>query len=132
MVEDDVHDDLDVVRLGRLQKRIEVAHGAVLRIDGLIVGDVIAEVDLRRRIHGRDPDGVDAEGLQVFEAAFDTLDVAPSVAVGILKAAGVDLVDHGVLPPGVCTGVADNRLFLPWRRLLCVRQRKCAKGKTKS
>ena len=80
---------------------VQVGEGAVLRIDGLVVGDVVAEVDLRRGIHGSDPDGVDAELLEVVEARGDAVEVADAVAVGVLKAARIDLVDDGVLPPGI-------------------------------
>ena len=50
VVEDDVHDDADVVFFGGLEELVEVAHGAVLGVDGLVVGDVVAEVDLGRGI----------------------------------------------------------------------------------
>src|SRR6202012_4153146 len=67
---------------------------------GLVVGDVVAEVDLRRGVHGRDPDGIDAEALEVVEALGDAVEVADAVAVGVLIATGIDLVDDCVLPPG--------------------------------
>ncbi len=51
----------DVALVGFGDQVIEVGQGAVLRIDSFVVGDVVAEVDLRRRIDGREPDGVDAE-----------------------------------------------------------------------
>jgi hypothetical protein len=78
---------------------VEVLERAVLRVDVLVVGDVVAEVDLRRRIDGREPDGVDAESLQVVEPLGDAVQVADAVAVRILKTARVDLVDDCVLPP---------------------------------
>ncbi len=94
-----VHDDADVALVGLGDQAVEVGEGAVLRIDVLVVGDVVAEVDLRRGIDGREPDGVDAELLQIVEALGDAVQVADAVAVGILKAARIDLVDDGVLPP---------------------------------
>ncbi len=48
---------------------IEVLQRAILRIDVLVVGDVVAEVDLRRWIHGRKPDRVHAQGLAGSRAA---------------------------------------------------------------
>ena len=102
VVEDHVEDDADVALLGFGDEAVEVGEGAVLGVDVFVVGDVVAEVDLRRGVHGRDPDGVDAEGLEVVEALGDAVEVADAVAVGVLEGAGVDLVDDGVvLPSGV-------------------------------
>ena len=54
--------------LGGGEQAVEVGEGAVLGVDGGVVGDVVAEVDLGRGVHGGEPDGVDAEGLEVVEA----------------------------------------------------------------
>ncbi len=104
VVEDHVEDDADFALAGFGDEVVEVGEGSVLGIDGFVVGDVVAEVDLRRGVHGGDPDGVDAEGLEVVEALGDAVEVADAVSVGVLKAAGVDLVDYGVLPPGGVDG----------------------------
>jgi hypothetical protein len=64
VIENHIHDDANAPAFRFLHQRVEVLHGAVLRVDGFVVGDVVAEVDLRRGIHGRDPDRVDA---QIFE-----------------------------------------------------------------
>src|ERR1039458_6321020 len=76
VVEHHVEQDADVVVAGGGEQAVEVGEGAVLGVDGGVVGDVVAEVDLRRRIHGRDPDGVDAEGLKVVKALGDAVEVA--------------------------------------------------------
>ena len=81
VVRNEVHDHADVASFRFLHQAIEIGHGAVLRIDGGVVGDVVAEVHLRRRIHRRDPDGVDAEVFQVVEALGDAVEVADAVAV---------------------------------------------------
>ena len=80
---------------------VHVGEGAVLGVDGGVVGDVVAEVDLGRGVHGGDPDGVDAEGLEVVEALGDAVEVADAVAVRVLETAGVDFVDDGMVVPGV-------------------------------
>ena len=104
VVRNKIHDDADVAGFRFLHQMIEIGHGAVLRINRGVVGDVVAEVDLRRRIHRRDPDGVDAEIFQVVEALGDAVEVADAVAVRILKTARIDFVDDRVLPPHVvCT-----------------------------
>ena len=104
VVEHHVEEHPDVVCSRLLEQAVEVRERPVLRVDVLVVGDVIAEVDLGRGVHGRDPDRIDAEGLEVIEPLRDAVEIADPVAVGILEAARIDLVDHRVLPPGVGVG----------------------------
>jgi hypothetical protein len=70
-----------------------------LRIDALVVGDVVTEVYLRGRKEGSDPDAVDAQILQIVEMVGDAVEIADAVAIGVPEAARVDLVDDGVMPP---------------------------------
>ncbi len=81
VVEDHVQHDADVVLLRLGDEAVHVGEGAVLRVDGGVVGDVVAEIDLGRGVHGSDPDGVDAEVLEVVEALGDAVQVADAVAV---------------------------------------------------
>ena len=99
VVDDVVHDDANVALLRFGDEGVEVRHAAVEGIDRRVVRDVVAVVDARRGIHRRDPDGVDAEIVEVVEARGDALDVADAVAIGVLKAARIKLVDDGVTPP---------------------------------
>ena len=99
MVQHQIHDDTDIALLRFGDEPVEVGEGAILRVDVVVVGDVVAEVDLRRGIDGREPDGVDAQALQVVEARGDAIEVANTVAVRVLKAARIDFVDDRVLPP---------------------------------
>ena len=86
-----------------------------------VVGDVVAEVDLRRGIEGREPDGVDAQVLQVVEPLGDAVQVADAVAVRVLKAARVNLVDDGVLPPVLFTRLSCALHFISWMEGLVLR-----------
>ena len=81
VVEDHVEDDADVVLLAFGDEVFHIGDGAVLRIDCGVVGDVVAEVDLWRRVHGGDPNGVDADALEVAETGSDAVEVADAVAV---------------------------------------------------
>jgi hypothetical protein len=74
------------LRLGH--QPVEVGQRAVLRIDVLVVGDVVAEVHLRRGIDGRQPDRVHAQFLQVVQPLGDAVQIADAVAVRILKLRG--------------------------------------------
>jgi hypothetical protein len=50
---------------------------------------------------GGEEDGVDAEGVDVVEALGDAFEVAGAVGVGVAEGARVDLVEDGVLEPGL-------------------------------
>ena len=88
--------------MGLLQKHVEVGEGAEEWIDVAEDGDVVAEVGHGRGVEGGNPDGVDAERDEVVEAGDDTGEVAYAVAVCVLKAARVDLVNDTGLPPLGC------------------------------
>ena len=47
VIQHEVHDDAYAVFLGLCQQTIEILQSAVHAIDRLIVGDVVAEIDLR-------------------------------------------------------------------------------------
>ena len=67
--------------LASATKPVEISHGAVLGIDRFVVGNVVAEIDLGRGIDGRQPDGVDAQALEVIEPLGNSVEIADSVAV---------------------------------------------------
>ena len=87
-------------RVGAVDELVEVRVGPVLGRDPGVVADVVAEVGERRCVDRSQPDRVDPEPLQVVEAARDPRQIADPVAVGVLEGARVDLVDHGLFPPG--------------------------------
>ena len=60
VVQHQIHNDADVALARLSNEAIEIGQGAVLRVDVLVVGDVVAEVHLRRRIAGRQPDRIHA------------------------------------------------------------------------
>ena len=110
----DVHDHFDAGLVRGLGHRVEVVHGAQSRVDVAVVDHVVAAVRQIRGVERGEPDRVDAEVLQVIHLLGDAGDVAESVAVDVLEAARVDLVDDGLLPPVVIEvvgGHADSFLF---------------------
>ena len=115
VVHDDVHHDADVACMGGGQERLEVGHGAVGGINIQVVGDVVAVVHLRGDVDRGQPEGVDAEGLEVVEAGHDPLEITGAASTAVLKALGVDLVNHGALPPGcLFHGWVAHRLKRGW------------------
>src|SRR5205085_959802 len=88
------------------EELLEVAQRAVRGVDAGVLGDVVAIVLQRRRVERQDPDGRDAEVLQVVEAPRETLEVADAVVVAVLEGADVRLVDNCVPVP---LGIASER-----------------------
>src|SRR5579884_1286542 len=101
MIGDKVQDELEVTLMGLLKQGVQVLQGPEERMHIGIVGNVIAKIGHRRRIDGREPDGVDAEPAQVIELAGDSRQISHAIAIAIEKTAGVDLINHPRLPPGV-------------------------------
>jgi hypothetical protein len=79
---------------------VGVVEGAEDRVDLPVVGHVIPRVGHRRHIERADPDRVDAQIPQVGQPGSDAGQVTDAVGVGVGPGAGIDLVDHGVPPPG--------------------------------
>src|SRR5215210_6736847 len=104
MIQHVVYDDLDAALVRFTHEAVEIRERAELRVNVFVIAHVIAEINLRRRIEGSDPDCVYAEPGQVVQLRRDSIEVSDTVAVGILKAARVNLVKDGALPPGCSAG----------------------------
>ncbi|KAJ6445398.1 hypothetical protein O9K51_00157 [Purpureocillium lavendulum] len=101
VVDDEVEEDAQAAGVAGGDEGLGVGERAVGRVDGAVVGHVVAHVALGAGEDGRQPDGRGAEVADVVEPRRDARDVAEPVAVGVAEAGRVDLVDDGVLPPGV-------------------------------
>src|SRR5208282_5531111 len=101
VIRNKIHNHADLAFLGLTDELIEIRHGAKLRVDGRVVGNVVAKIDLGRRINRSDPDGVYAEILQIVQTRSDTVQIADTVAVRVLKPARIYLVEDGVFPPRI-------------------------------
>src|SRR6266478_3990481 len=99
MVDDKIENDFDVALFPFGDEAIEIRERAVHGINVFVIGDVVAEVDLRRRKARRDPNGVDPKVFQVIELGGDALEIADAVVVAVSEAARIKLVEDGVLPP---------------------------------
>src|SRR5579884_737710 len=99
MIQNQVVNDANAAVRGLRYEPVEIRKHPILRIDIDVIRNVVAEIDLRRWVERRDPDGVDAKLLEVIEMLPNTVQVADAVAVRVGKAARIDLVDDGVAPP---------------------------------
>src|SRR4029079_11601320 len=99
------HDpDAPAMRLG--DEAIEVGEGPEDRVDRVVIGDVVADIEAGRRVDRREPDRIDAERLlgpvlEVVELADQAGQVTDAVAVRVCERARIDLVDDAALPPVV-------------------------------
>src|SRR5208337_522734 len=101
MIRHEIHDHADSPLSGFGDKLIKIGECAELRVDGRVIRNIVAKVDLWRRIYGCNPDGVNAQVLQIAQAGGDSVQISDTIAIRILKAARVDFLNDGMLPPRV-------------------------------
>jgi len=94
-----IEDDADLIFPALGNHVIEVGEVSIHGVDVPVVGNVVAEIDLGRGITGSDPDSVNAQFMQVTHFRANAVEVADAVIVAVSKAAGIDSVEHRVLPP---------------------------------
>ena len=104
VVQNHIQDNPDTALLGLFEQTIKIRERSVLRIDGVVIGDVVSEIHLRRGIERRDPDGVDAQVFQIIEMTRYAIEIADSVAIAVSETAGIDFVDNCFLPPFGASG----------------------------
>ena len=73
---DEVEDDLQPSRVRFANERVHRCEVAEHRVDIGVVADVVATVVLRRRVERRQPDGIDAQPLQIIEPGGDAGQIA--------------------------------------------------------
>ena len=99
VVDDHVDDDADPALMGLVDQLAEVLHRSVARVDGRVVGDVVAAVTDGRGVEGRDPHAVHAQPRQVVQAGDEPAQVPDAVAVGVGEGAQQRLVEDGRAEP---------------------------------
>ncbi len=90
---------LDAERVRALHQPVEVLKRPERRIDLAMRGDVISEIVHGRTEERRDPHRVDAQRGDVVELLHDAGEIAFAVAVAVLEAQRIDLIDDGTAPP---------------------------------
>ena len=84
VVQHQVHKHPDVMLVRRGDERLEVVVRAVIRLDLVVIGDVVSVI-ARRLGDGHQPDAVGAESCDVVELLGETAQVADAVAVAVVK-----------------------------------------------
>ena len=66
---------------------------------GIIVPDIIAHIGVGRVVNRAEPHRTDAQPLQIIQPPDNSSQIADTVPVGVLKAAGIDLIENAFFPP---------------------------------
>jgi hypothetical protein len=81
------------------RKGLEILQRAVVRIDAVVVGDVVAVVLQRRGIERQNPDRRCPKFLEVIELLDQPAEVADAIAIAVVKGLNVQLVDDRIFVP---------------------------------
>ena len=99
VVDDQFGDHPQAALVGLGDEAAGVCQAAVIRVHGLVFGDVVTVVAPWRGVERQQPQGVDAQLGDVVELADQAGEVADAVVVRIEERLDVQLVDDGVLVP---------------------------------
>ena len=109
MVQDEVHVDLDVPGVGRVDQVLEVRLGAIQGVDRVVIIHVIGVIGRGRMRRGQ-PEGGRAHPVQVVQLVLDALEVADAIAVAVGEGVNQELVGRrGTLGPVEGVGIRDQR-----------------------
>jgi hypothetical protein len=100
VIENELRDDPQPAAVRLVEEELEVGESADVRVHVGVFGDVVAVVASRRGIERQEPDGGDAEVLEVIELAGEAAQIADPVVVAVEVRTRSDLVDDRVLVPG--------------------------------
>ena len=81
-------------------------------MDRIIIADIIAIIIHWRLVDGTNPKGRYAKFFQITQLLNDTLDITNAITIGIIKAFGIDLINHFLLPP------MSHKCILPFLMIL--------------
>ena len=81
MVDHKVHNDLNASFFRLPDESVHILHRPVLRMDGIIVADVVTVIILRRLINRRKPDDIDSQLFQIAQSADNARDISDSVTI---------------------------------------------------
>ncbi len=99
MVDYQVQNDFDIPFPGFINQLFHICHGAKIKMNIAVIADIVAIVGIRRWINRAEPQDANAKILQVVQVLEDARQITNTVPVCILKAAGINLIDHPILPP---------------------------------
>ena len=94
-----IHKDVHLSFFRFCDQPVHILHGPKPRINRIIICNVISLVCKWRFIDWGKPEDICSQFLQIIKLADDSRDIPDPVSVGIIKALGVYLIYHLVMPP---------------------------------
>src|SRR6185312_12172143 len=101
VVDDQIDDDPDADLFGMIHELDEIAERAELRMDRVIVGNVVAVVAIGRLIKRLQPEARNPEAGEIIEPPRQSREVADAISVGVDVLLDVQAIDDGILVPKV-------------------------------
>ena len=110
VIDDQVDHDADAPVGGLVDQLGEVAQRSQARVHAVVVGDIVAVVTQRRRVHRVEPEACHAQPGQVVETADQARQVADAVAVRVLEGVDLQVVEDRLLVPALGTCAHSARV----------------------
>ena len=114
VIDDEINEHAHPALLTAMRKLDKVAEGAVARINPIVVRYVIAIILTGGWLEGHEPNGSDADTLQIVQATHQSLEVTDAVSVSIHIGCDRKAIDDGVLVPEI----VDHSSNLSTQRLI--------------
>ena len=99
VVDHQIHDDADAPRMRLTKQLVKVLHRAEFRSNGAVIADVVSAVHAGILVNGVEPDDIRAQLMNVIELFRYAAQIADTVAVGVHKALGINLINDRTLEP---------------------------------
>ena len=99
VIDDELYDHFESAFVRGRKKGLEIREGSEVRIDIVVIRDVIAIIVHGRGIKRQQPDGGHAQLLEIVELLDQTAKIADPIAVAVVKGLHMQFVDDCVLVP---------------------------------
>ncbi len=111
VVGDDFDDDAQTAQVGFLHQGFEVIHGAIGGENVTKIADVITVVAQWGGHDWQKPDRINSQAFDVVQFTGEPGQIAPTIAIGILKSARVQFHENGIFIPGyfLCHFILQNK-----------------------
>jgi hypothetical protein len=108
VIDDQIDDDPDADLVGMVHEVDEISERAELRMDPVVVGNVVPVVAIGRRIKRLQPEARNSKAGEVIEPSRQAGEVADAVSVCVDVLLNVEAINNRVLVPEIV-----NQLLLP-------------------